>query len=429
MKKDNYFIHFILIIIYRLLLDYAYFNEIVVNYSYYGFKDYRNTTYQVISWLVLLAFSIPIIRLLKKKISFSNTILFLLTLLSIVPFTTLIYSGALNTRFIIMNCIYWIVFITLYGVIFRKEISPIIFKYNNMKFDNKIALTIGLLSIILVLFISWKYTGLRLNLNLNNVYDIRMEARTYRLPTILQYLFEWSRSINIILLAYSLTKKKYFASICFIIAQTISFGIDGLKSSFLMTIVTLVFMIFYKEKYISKFKRICLYGFTGISLLGVLEKILFKTGNLIELFIRRMLILPIYLNSYYVDFFSKNVPDFFKRSFLRIFGFVSSYPDLEFQIGKLYLNRPLMRCNNGLISDAVTNFGTVGIIVGPLILVLVLIFMDRCTFNTNKKICLITALYFATKLIDSFLTVGLFTHGLFISLIIMTMIKENTEKQ
>lgn len=423
-KKNKNISTFLGIIIYRILTDISYFNEIVITYSSYGFKDYRNTTNLILSWVVTIIFSVPIIKLInREKITFSSIVVFTLALISIIPFATLIYSGILNTRFIIMNIIYWIVFLGVYLYISKKEVKPIILKVNNIKINEKYALILGVMSICLVMYISYKYTGFRLNFNLFNVYELRTEAISYNFPTILQYLFAWTRSINIIFIAYSIINRRYFTAAIFFIAQMFSFGIDGLKSTFFMAILVVLFCFIYNKEKLASFKRLCLWGVTGLSFLGVIEKLLLKTSNIITLLIRRVLVLPVYLNSCYVDFFSKNPPDYFKSSFLRFFGFETDYYRLDHIIGAVYFNNPAMGCNNGLISEGVTNFGIIGIIIMPILLILVLRIMDKCAGGLNEKVFLVIALYFAITISNSFLTTALLTHGLFISTIVFIMLK------
>lgn len=427
MKKKNIYNRLILsisFILYRIFIDYSYFNEIVIEYNYYGFKDNRSMGSFLLSWIILFFFMLLLLKIIKKEYTLSSIIILVISTISIPPLTTLIYANFLDRRFLLLSFIYWTTILVIYQIISKKNVKRIDFKFNRYQFDDKFALLIGLFSILLVIYISWKYTGFRINFNLDNVYDLRMEARTYNIPVLLKYLFEWSRSINIVLLAYYLYNKKYFLSSLFITSQILSFGVDGLKSTLFMTFLTIILSIIFNKNNQAKAGSYILYGLTGLTFIGVLEKIILKSSNIIEIIVRRLMILPVYLNSCYVDFFMTHQPDLLRRSFLKLFGLSSSYTDLEFTIGKLYFDRPLMRCNNGLISEAVTNFGVIGVILGPILFILVLRLMDKCVIGSNKKIVLITGIYFGIRLTDTFLTVGLFTHGFIIALIIMMLLRE-----
>lgn len=430
MRKSNFINNLILIfliIICRWFIEFSYFNEIVIKYGYYGFEDNRTILSFIISWLIMFLFIIPIIKITKKEISLSGIIILVLSFLSIPSFTTLVYANFLGNKFTIMSTIYWMVIFTSYFFINKEKPKTIRFKIKSKNFDDKFALLLGLFSILIVFYISWNYTGFRINFNLDNVYDLRMEARTYNIPIILSYLFQWARSISIVLLAYSLYKKKYLTASIFFLSQILSFGVDALKSTLFMTLLTIVLYLFFNKKRIKKTYHNIIYGIVGLTFAGVVEKVFLKTSNIIEIIIRRMMIIPVYLNNCYIKYFSTNQPDYFRRSILKFFGIKSPYNNLEFTIGKLFFNRPYMRCNNGLIAEAVTNFGYIGIIIGPILLVIILRLMDRCTVGLNKKIIIITGIYFGIRLTDTFLTVGLFTHGFLITIIIMMMLRNTID--
>ena len=368
-------------------------------------------------------------RITKYKITLSSIIVSVVSFMSITPFTTLIYANILDSNYIILTIIYWLVLLFFFLFINRKDPKKINFKFNNYNIDDSFALIIGISSILLVLFISWKYTGLRINFNLDAVYELRNESRTYNLPAIVQRLFFWSRSINILLLTYYIYKKKYPLAFLFFISQILSFGIDGLKTTLFTTILTIIMCFVFTEKLQEKAYNYILYGITSITVLGILENVILKSSAIIDIVIRRMMIVPVYLSSCYVRFFSYNQPDYFRRSIFKIFGIDSQYNDLEFTIGEVFFNKPLMRCNNGLISEAITNFGTIGVIIGPILLILVLRFMDRCTYGLNKKIIIVMGVYFGLRLLDTFLSVGMISHGFFITIIMMMMLRNKRENK
>lgn len=412
------------LILFRLFLDYFYFNEIVARFNYYGFEDYRTFASFTFSWIVLFAFMWPILKVIKKETSLSSVIVLVVSVISIPSLTTLICANFLDGKFIAMSIAYWFFLFLFYFLINKKEPKKIGFRFGSIKLDDRVALLLGIFSLLLVLYISWKYTGFRINFNLDNVYDLRDEARTYDFPVIVQYLFNWTRSINVLFLAYYLFKKRYLFASLFLVSQILSFGIDGLKTTLFMTVLTIVLSFFFNKKRQESSGYYIVHGVTWISFFAVLEKFILNGSKVIDLVIRRVMILPVYLNSRYVDFFSNNQPDFFRRSFLKLLGFSSQYNNLEFLIGDIYFNKPLMRCNNGLLSEAVTNFGVVGIVLGPILLILVLRLMDKCTVGLNKKLLIIVGIYFGLRFIDTFASIGLFTHGFFITVILMMLLRD-----
>lgn len=415
---------------YRLLLDYGYFHVIARRYAYNGFHDNRTELGLMISWVVLLL-SYAVVRsvLQSKDNRDSVLIVSLLYLLSFVPFTTCIYAGILDSGYIVSNCVYWLVL--LFGEIISLSVPvrrlPHL-RIGRVSINDKFVWIAGWLSMLLVVFISGRYAHFRLSFNLFSVYDIRLEARDYHFPRIISYMFAWTRAINPILFAYSLLKRNRGMGILFFLTQMLSFGIDGLKSTFFMPFLVLVVMVLYNRISARKFKFYLLCGLTALTIIAVLEYALLRSHLVIELIIRRVMFVPNYLSNCYYDFFQNNVPDYFRSSFLRFFGFQSPYTTdsrgITYIIGQLYFNRASMNCNNGLVSDALTNLGKPGLVLMPIILVLVLRLFDRSTMHLDKRISAASTLYLANTMINTFLMPVLLTHGMLVLILLFSMIDE-----
>jgi hypothetical protein len=133
------------------------------------------------------------------------------------------------------------------------------------------------------------------------------------------------------------------------------------------------------------------------------------------------------LNAYYFDFFINNTPDYFRQSILKYIGIQSPYPDIRHMIGSIYFSRPEMGANSGLISDAITNFGVIGIVIMPIMIAIALRFFDNCVKGLNKRfyvaLCVLVSYYF----ISSFFFTILLTHG-FLALCIVFYILPRDSK-
>jgi len=259
-----------------------------------------------------------------------------------------------------------------------------------------------------IIFISGRYTGFRFKISFHNVYELRSEAQTFKIPIILGYIYSASKSINPLLLAYYLTKKEYKYSLLIFLIQILSFSINGSKTILTTTLLAVIFNIFYKKKYLKLLPWI----FISFNLLGVLELYVLKTYTIINYFIRRVFFVPNLLNYYYYDFFKKNTPDYLKQSFLRYLNQKSEYPPIDNMIGDIYFNKPEMGANNGLFSDAYANFGIFGIFIMPLAIIFILKILDSCAEGLEDKILLTPAITLAFIFISSFYFTILLTHGL-----------------
>ena len=101
-------IHFvIMIILYRLIIDYAYRNIISTLFAYEGFRNYYSPLNGIISYIVLscfIAVIIPVYKNIDTKIS--NEILLVLFVLYFVPFTSMFSFGVFSIWFMKLWKIY-----------------------------------------------------------------------------------------------------------------------------------------------------------------------------------------------------------------------------------------------------------------------------------------------------------------------------------
>lgn len=138
--------------------------------------------------------------------------------------------------------------------------------------------------------------------------------------------------------------------------------------------------------------------------------------------------MPNLLNYYYFDFFTKYQPDYFRQSFLRYFGIQSNYTRIPNLIGMEYFGRPGMAANSGLISDAITNLGLVGVIIAPMVLAIVLKIFDDVTVGLDDRIFIIPSIYISYVLISSFLFTSLLTHGFFAMMFIFYFLPRESKQ-
>lgn len=420
----------ILLIAYRLLLDYSYFRVICKHFLYQGFIDNRTSTSLLISWVMLLVVGIVINPILKRESDkISEMCLCSLFLISYVPFTTCVYAGAVTYSCAFWNTIYWCILIAFVTHWSKKNPKPLPkIKMGNLIVGDKFVLAIGCCSLVLVVYISARYTHFRLNFNMFGVYALRNDVINFNLPTIVSYMFSWSRAINPILLAYCMIKKRLPMAILYFICQMFSFGIDGLKTTFFMPFLTIAVVLFVTPQIMKKMKSYLLLGFNAILAFGFIENLLFKTYFIYELFVRRIMFLTNLINNWYFDFFSKHQPDYFRESLLRFLGVKSPYADsggVTMTVGETY-SKLGTNYNNGLFSDAIANLGIIGVFIMPIVVAYVLHMLDRSIEGLDKRLIIAFALYLTIILLSSFLSTALITHGLLVVLLLMTLMRRSS---
>ena len=410
----------IYLIIYRICLDAIYFGMLTGLYSYGGYKNNWNIISCLTSWVITATFIMLSRRLFnKEKHRLSDYVVLFLIIIIAFPSTTMISAGVFTTSFIIIDTFFWVWLISLQVYISRKSIRPIVLKIGESVFDDKIIYVFAIISFALVIYINLRYTHFRISFDIYDAYDFRAQAREYSFPTIIRYGFCWSRAINNCMIAYCLSKRKFPTVILFIIAQVLSFSIDGLKSTLFLPIIIIGIFILYTKRPTARFFNYVLNIISGLCVAGVIENRIFHTANITLVFIRRVFFTPVVLNSYYVDFFSNNPPVYYRT----LFGIPSPYTELGRMIGGIYANRPNMNCNNGLLGDAMINFGIVGVFVFPILLIMILWLIDRFSDGLDKLIIVPIAYYFATTLSNSVITTALGTHGLLILSIIFLLMR------
>ncbi|MCR2046969.1 hypothetical protein NSB25_06700 [Acetatifactor muris] len=416
--------------VYRILLDIVYINGVAPTYRYSGFVTNKNFIVNIISWIVFLIYAVRLITVEDNKaVSFSKTVIFTLFLLIYTPFSVLISNGMYDYKYAISNNIYWFILIFFFSFKFKTGIRELPhFVIGNQKIGEKFINIFGFASLALVLLISWKYTGFRINLSILNVYELRSDAANFNLPTLLRYMFGWTRIINSIFFCLSLIRGKKIRALVYFINQVLSFGIDGMKSSMFILVLDIFIFFLYKLNLYKNSLNLLTFGFNLASIGAILEMVIINTKWLVYLIFFRMEFLPVHIGSQFYDFFTTHEPDFFRSSFLRWFGATSPYENINYMISGLYSGDYSSEANNGLISDAITNMGYIGIIIMPVILVLFFRLFDRCSQGINEYLILTLGVYCAITLSNMFFLPSLLTGGWLVATIIVLLIdRERTD--
>lgn len=405
---------------YRIMLDVVYTMHLSTEFGYAGFTTKYLLDRYFISW-ILIIFAMPVIRTCIRKTAFSDTIVLFLIYLSYIPFTTMVAFFSLSWQYILANSIYWANLFLAYR--FRLVIRG---NFTFPTFHNHIAIyAIEALFGITIAFISWRYTGFRFTVSLKNVYLMRSDENLRNIPLLLSYIFSASKATMPVLLTYSLKTKNKLNALIIVFLQIMSYSINGSKLVLFSTLLAVGGFYLYNVKYLAKVPMFL----SGLCVLSYLETAVFHRVFILAYFIRRVFFVPNQLNYYYFQFFSSNKPDYYRQSFLRFLGFKSEYSDIDHLIGEQFFGRANMGANNGLFSDAITNMGIVGVFVLPIILILLLRFLDFCAKDIDKHIYISTSVIFSFIFISSFLPTVLLTHGLLMLCLVLVVLPREEKKR
>lgn len=405
-KKQNITIvvYIAISMLYRLLLDYNYIKIVYPVNSYDNFS--LNPSDLFLSWTLFGVFILLSLSYIKTSHSFISILVIFILFFKVIPFTSYIYCCNISFDVILYETLYFCMILICF-----KYIPAFILP--TPKYSPIVINTIAIVLITVILLISSVYARFRLHLNLMDVYDLREEARGYDIPIILQYLHNAASKILPILLIYYLEQKKRIMIIAIIIAILLSFGVNGLKSTFLNLIICLLLYYFRNAPILKRIPLI----FTMVIALGTMEFWVFKTFWVDQLFVRRLLFMPTLIDTYYFDYIKEHGPLYFNS--------MVNDTDVSFIIGRAWRSAAC-RANNGLFSDAFSNLGLAGIFIYPIFYALFFKSFGRIIDQKDFIIRFFAAFIIAYIMLSSFFTVTLLSHGIFLMcLAIMYMPNKN----
>ena len=418
--NSNLFI-VVALVLSRVLIDYIYISDVSPKYSYRGLTYSYSLWHLVLSWIVLAIFIRLILHLVNRKNNESEKGAVLINILlccSAVPTTTIIACFNLDILFSVLLIVYWSLIVFLYG---RRNKNKLVIRGFAIKQTKILFYIITAVFALNLIFIIFRYTGVSFNFNLIDVYDARSTFKSDRIPTILRYLFYGSTMAFPIVVIYTLNARNMLLASIASICQILAFFVDGRKVTLFMLILTVAGYLFIKNFNV----RLIPFGSFGLILIGCLEKWILHTNFFINYIVRRLYILPAYLQYAYYDYFSSNQKDFFRQSIIGRIGFTSPYDSqIPNVVGMQYYGGSY--ANNGLFADAYANFGFLGAVLFPFLIVWALKLLDRCCGKLSMGVCMGIIFSLSSALLSSSFFTVMLTHGYLICCIIAALMPMTT---
>jgi len=408
----------LLVIIYKLILDLAYYLIVSPVWTYSKFIFKFNALKLIESYLLLF---VIFVLMPKKTKKLSNIILWIFSLMSYVPMLTLFALMDESRIFMYATTFFWIIVF----LIIRTKIPKLnIKKLKQSKVIRWIIfITVPIISFALV----YKYLGLHINFSLRSVYEIRSHYTGLHIP-FAGYILNWfAKIIGPTLFVIFFMKKKWIPLILVLGLQILLFSITGHKSYLFVIPFVLAMLWIVNKKNSLNWMTI---GLIIIILISNLSYYLIDDLWLSSLATRRTLLVPAQLSFFYYDFFSNNQFTFFSQH--HIFQNLINYPynlNPPHLIGEAYFNRPQMGANNGIVSDGYMNFGFIGMIMWAIVLSFILKLIDNLGKRKNIKITITVIMIPTLSIISSSLPTVLITHGLVLSLLLLYLLPKEKFKQ
>ncbi|MBC2676733.1 hypothetical protein [Listeria booriae] len=402
-----------LVMTYIIGLKWGYTDFISPSFTYFGYINLNpGIGAQVISFILALT---PLIYVSKDVKTPSQVVFWLLYTMVLIP--AIIIPDYIRVE--PLDQILWLklaILLALFMIYSVSYLQPLQIAFIQVR---KQTVLIGLL---FVWCIQWgiilRTFGLQLHFTeVDDVYDLREQYRS-QVNRFSGYAVNWqSKIIHTFMLVWGVLNCNKIFIILGIFGQLLIFSITGHKSILLSSVFVLG-LLFCLRKEGHNFATVFLFGLNTLMYSTFLLDTWLMTTEFTSIFVRRMLVTPGLLLSYYFDFFSANEKIHLAHS---IFSSFLNYPYDQlpaFLIGEHYFKRPDLAANANVWADAYANFGYAGIGVFTLVLCGVLYLYDSISTKHSLRFSALLIAMPAWSLVDTSFITAILTHGILLAIIL-----------
>ncbi|WP_286708247.1 hypothetical protein [Psychrobacter sp. UBA2514] len=418
LQAKSFFKIIMLVISFRLLLDYGYIKFVYPLFEYSGFNYEFNLTKLFISWFVIVL--VFLIVFLKKR-SALIYIYFLIYSITVVPNSSYYaLSGSSEQSFWATTIVFTLILIFIPA---RKKK----YSYENglsQKKRNIIITIIAIISSVNLLYLIYSTRG-QYVLSFEDVYEFRAD-NTASYSGIFGYLNNWTPKIFVpFLIAVGFIRKSRIVISSSMMFCLLLFAFTGHKSILLPVILCVFLSLAFKsgseDRYFERFSILCLSGLIAISAMGVGWYLWDGELFLGSILFRRAFFVPVYLNDIYFDMFSDLYdPIYWSNGLLSSFSIYPYGNEPITRIVGAYLNLPNLNANTGFIASGFMQARYIGMALYTFILIVINIMLARVSNRINPLMFnAILLLPFLTLFSSSDLPTTMLTHGLLIAIIIL----------
>ncbi len=334
--------------------------------------------------------------------NFSNQVILLLIVLYFLP--GIVMAGVLNFEwgYLIQYMLYFIVLvISDYLFFYPKHYFPE-FDHKSVKIVKNIVIIISLLyPFYMARIYSKSFSIAELVLTLSDPYGARTASKEMNVSWVILAIEYASIYMDVVLITHFIKEKKKILAAAFVIVGLFYFLLQGNRQFVLLVILGVLF------GFLKPSKKVIAFSFLGMLAVQLLEYYIIQDINAIgpitNVF-RRFSLVPNKISAQYYDFFQQHEPDLLRGIFTRISSLLnieSPYGNnqIGYIIGNTYYGWA-MNANNGLFGGAYLEFGNLGFIIDPIMLLLLLRLYEKVLYRSNESIRFITAIVFVTIVIN-----------------------------
>lgn len=397
-----------LVILYRLMLDFVYIWQLSPLFAYARFTTDIYLPRYLLTLLLVLVFA-PFIAQLQQDERPSSVLISFLNYLYFIPLTSYCGCRGTSARFLLFSMLYWAILLLLQFAVPSVYLATLKVRHSRMLFG---LLTIG--SIVFVLFVSGYYTHFRLVFDVINVYGVRAEAATYAIPSILRFLLSFMTIILSVLLVYWIRQKRALVVGLLLIVYFFYFSIAAHKSVFLFLFLLLGCYFLYRDwmlRWAGAFLT------CGIAACGVFSAAGFIVP--LSLFMRRLMYLPVQISDNCCTFFQHHPLNLFRHGIMGRLGFQEIYSiNLARLVGEIV--NEVTNANNGIMGDLFANLPIpLGLLLMPLILVICFRLLDAVSEGLDARFTVSFCAFFAITFANSAWSTVLLTHGYLVACVLL----------
>lgn len=423
-KKQN----ILIFILFKLIIDVFFAFYIAKTYSYISGAANVNIGKLLVSWIIYLIFLYIIQKKIKNEDSYIIVGFFMI--FSLVPSLSIFWMKNESISCFLLICLFWFIFIFTF-----EKLSNYITKINieTMYFpkkNNVIMLIVFIWLIIWTFYFTYKYGAFRLFVNFQDVYTYRLNSNN-QMPSIEAYIFSWNNNVFLPLCLVFHIKWRKMISITFdLLMFLFNYSIYGNKAIFFSALVVFGLYFLYKITHGKKMVQLSMLCVIFVILIGILLSDSFF-GQWIKFFSYRMFYIPNEAHYFYFDFFMHHPKLYLSQSVLKNI-IDSPYDDtISIIIGssiKYNFTGNYNNLNNGLFSDAFSNFGIFGVLLYPILLAilfrLLLYFSKNYDFRLKYSLIIILSM----NVISTGFFQNLLTGGGIIIILMFILLKKNRNK-
>ena len=414
----------IAVVAYEAALILAYVEWVSPAYGYQSFVN-RHPSLALVTIACIFA-AIPVIWIQQEIRRPSQMIYWILFLLAYIPSQLMPWFVLTSPSLILRWNLTLLISMWLIHAISRH--SP---RHNLVAFETRTAfmLLAGAIAAITIVIAAREGVSPS-SISLSGVYTRRLQFSTTAasLGGAVGYLVPWTGNVvNPLLIAFGLSKHSRVLVLAGICGQLLLFGLHGEKTILLSPLfIYLIYRVLRSGKLHRVGYRLTVAAGT-ITALGAILALRFNMTVLMNYVVRRVMLVPGVLSSFYLDFFSAHQHTLFAHTLLK--GFLRSpYPlPVPFLIGTTYIHNPTTAANANIFADGYAGYGFIGVIFIAALTGVVLRALDLTACRRDRLTVLCVSGMLGLTMSNGALSTSLITHGIILAMALFALMPPEPE--